>query len=142
MFLTPITLFYASLLSFVYVTLLLLVVRLRHQYKIAYGDGDNAPLRSRIRAHANFAEYVPMLLIFLLLGELNGLPASAIHGFGSTIVGARMAHAYGHIIGEHTKPPSYKGRFYGTLVTLLLYFTACLSALALAMVSFFADKSL
>ena len=47
------------------------VVQTRTSAKVAIGDGGDAILLSRIRAHANFAEYVPMLLLLMLAIELS-----------------------------------------------------------------------
>jgi uncharacterized membrane protein YecN with MAPEG domain len=34
---------------------------LRRKFRAAFGDGGNSELRSAIRAHSHFAEYVPSL---------------------------------------------------------------------------------
>ena len=46
------------------------VSQLRIRDKVAIGDGGNARIAARMRAHANFVEYVPTFLILLGLVEL------------------------------------------------------------------------
>ena len=117
----PVTLFYAAILGAFYMLLLLLVIKLRHQHKLGHGDGGHSVLRARVRAHANFAEYTPLLLLFLLLVELNQAKGFISHGFGISILISRAVHAYGMIILENKEKPSYKGRVFGTVITVWLH---------------------
>jgi uncharacterized membrane protein YecN with MAPEG domain len=90
------TLVSAGLCGLVFLWLSVRVVRVRLSAKVSLGDGGDALLLSRIRAHANFAEYVPMLLVLMLAIELSlkatpttlWLPALAL-----PLV--RLAHAVG-----------------------------------------------
>ena len=128
---TPITLLYAGLLALFYVVLVKQVVRKRHEHRVARDDGGQDDLAGRIRAHANFAEYVPFLLLFLLLAELNHLPSVFLHIFGISLVGARLYHAYGLIIAEMATPKTYRPRFLATFITVtLLVFCGVLSLIA------------
>ena len=117
---TPITLFYAGLLALLYVMLVKQVVRKRHEHRVARYDGGQDDLAGRIRAHANFAEYVPFLLLFLLLAELNAMPSVFLHVFGISLVSARLCHAYGLIIAEMATPKTYRLRFWATFITVTL----------------------
>ena len=50
----------------------------RVKFKIDDGDGGNEEMRQRIRAQANFVEYVPIALILLMLvGALTVLGRGA-----------------------------------------------------------------
>ena len=60
---------YLGVLGLLYAFLGLRVARMRRGEKIGFGDGDNWYLRSAIRAHANFAEYVPIIVIMNALLE-------------------------------------------------------------------------
>jgi uncharacterized protein len=93
--LTPITAVYAALLALMYAGLALRVVRLRMQLQLPLGDAGNSRLRRAVRVHANFAEYVPLLLMLLLLLELNGAPRVGLHGFGLLLLLSRVLHAVG-----------------------------------------------
>src|ERR1039457_3828590 len=55
-----ITAAYTAVLAVLYAALGLQVVHLRRGNQAGFGDGGNADLRSAIRAHAHFAEYVPI----------------------------------------------------------------------------------
>jgi uncharacterized membrane protein YecN with MAPEG domain len=59
-----ITPLYAGLLALLYLVLSYRIVVLRRN-KVSLGDGGNPILQRRIRAHGNFSEYVPMILIML-----------------------------------------------------------------------------
>ena len=90
-----VTLLTAGLLGLIYLVLSVRVVRVRTSAKISLGDGGDQTLLSRIRAHANFAEYVPFLLILLALVEYITGTNSLVKGLGALIVVARIAHAIG-----------------------------------------------
>src|SRR3954468_5163594 len=67
MIVTP---FYAGLLALLF---LLLSVRVsqRRQTGITLGDGGDARLLRVIRGHANFAEYVPIILVMMVMLEID-----------------------------------------------------------------------
>ena len=64
-----VTLIAAGLLGFLLFFLGAYVVAGRVKFKIDNGDGGSAAMRQRIRAQANFVEYVPLALILLLLAD-------------------------------------------------------------------------
>lgn len=73
----PITTGYAALLALLLLALSMRVVDGRRRFGVNLGDGGNAAMQRRIRAHANFIEYVPLLLILLALLEAAALPCSS-----------------------------------------------------------------
>lgn len=90
----PITTFYAGLLGLLMLTLALLVVRQRGAQKISLGEGDpNGPLQRAVRAHANAAEYVPIVLILIAVNEASGTPGWVLHILGIAFLIARVSHA-------------------------------------------------
>ncbi|KAK9836281.1 hypothetical protein WJX81_001826 [Elliptochloris bilobata] len=94
---TKITAFFAALLGFLYVALSLAVVRVRRSARIPVGEGVpvNTLLRKRIRAHANFGEYVPLALVLLALVEGNkAAPAPLIGALGTLLLLARISHGW------------------------------------------------
>ena len=110
-----ITLLYAGLLALIFFALSYRVVQARSS-GISLGDGGDLLLLRRIRAHGNFAEYVPLLLLMIALLEFEGLPDYAIHGLGLALVLARSLHGYALAFTE-----SFQfGRFWGTALTFLL----------------------
>lgn len=90
----PVTLLYAGLLSLVFLVLSARVVLMRGAAGTSLGDGGNPVLLRRIRAHANFAEYVPLLLLMIGFLEFSRLPAAVLHGLGATLLVARVLHGY------------------------------------------------
>src|ERR1700680_1537548 len=69
---------YLAVLALLYATLSIEVVRLRRKNLAGFGDADNAQLRSAIRAHAHFAEYVPIIALMVMALEISGLPETSI----------------------------------------------------------------
>ena len=65
-----ITGFYLAILALLYLVLGLQVSRLRLGHRVVFGDGDNIELRSAIRAHGNFAEYVPIIVLLVAMLEM------------------------------------------------------------------------
>jgi hypothetical protein len=59
------------------------------------GDGGNEVLLRRMRAHANFAENMPIFLILLGFVELAVGRSLWLWGAGIVFVLARIAHAFG-----------------------------------------------
>jgi uncharacterized membrane protein YecN with MAPEG domain len=121
----PITLATAGALGLLYLTLTVRVVRGRWKHRVSLGDGGNAAMQRLIRAHANFGEYVPMLLILMALLEASGASRSVLAGAGIALVVGRIAHA----IGIETPKAPNPYRFVGGLVTFGLLLLGSLWAL-------------
>ncbi|HVR82635.1 MAG TPA: MAPEG family protein [Luteimonas sp.] len=125
-----ITLLFASLHALLLLALIVPISRHRHQHKIGLGDGGDVVLARKIRAHANFIEFVPIALLLLALLELGGLPAAWLWGFGALLLLARVMHAVG--LSRHA---GYSlGRFWGTALTMLVLLAMALAGLWLALV--------
>jgi len=90
-----ITALFTGILGLLFFLLSIRTILMRGAARIAIGDGDHEELHRRIRVHANFAEYVPLLLIVLLLLENSGLPEGYVYLCGSAVVVGRLSHAYG-----------------------------------------------
>jgi len=94
--------FYLALLALLYVVLGLQVSRLRRGHRVVFGDGDNIKLRSAIRAHGNFAEYVPIIVLLVAMLEMSGTPAMQIHLLMGALLVARLLHPLGMYVGPRT----------------------------------------
>lgn len=92
------TLLTAGILALVYFVLSFRVVQVRRSEGILFGDAGHQPLLSRMRAHANFAEYVPLLLILLGLVEYITGRSPLLTGLAALVVAARVLHAIGMAI--------------------------------------------
>ena len=86
---------YAGISGLFMVWLALQTIKARRTSKIKLGDNGNFELQSAIRAHGNFAEYMPTTIILMFLLEYNGAPALMIHLIGITFLAGRWIHAQG-----------------------------------------------
>ncbi len=118
---TPLTIFYASLYVLFNMVLLAMVIKNRRAQQVSLGTGENNDLQSAIRAHGNFIENIPFLLILLFLAELNGMPPYLLHGLGVAILLGRIAHAYSVHVAEKQRPPIFAWRVRGMMLTFGSY---------------------
>ncbi|NBX66824.1 MAG: glutathione metabolism protein [Proteobacteria bacterium] len=86
--------FYAGILAIFYIYLAVRVIKVRRRTKTKLGDGGNEDLMNAIRAHGNFAEYVPFALLLMAILNQQGLAPAFIHVMGSALVLGRIIHAY------------------------------------------------
>lgn len=86
---------YAALLALLFVALTLRTIRLRRRYGVALGDGAHPALLRAMRAHANFAEYVPLALVLFYFAEIGGAPQALAHLLGGSLLIGRSLHAWG-----------------------------------------------
>ena len=114
-----VTSLYAGCLALLYLGISAWVIRVRVQQNVLSGDKGNPVMANAMRVHANFAEYVPLALILILLAEMQGAPALALHGLGATLLLSRVMHAAGKASQPH-KPPLRGGGALLTFGVLLL----------------------
>ena len=88
-----ITALYASLCGLWLVKLSLKVIKLRRQHKVMLGDGGHADLEAAIRTQGNATEYMPIILILMILLEWAGASWWLIHLAGLTLIIGRLVHA-------------------------------------------------
>lgn len=114
-----ISMFYAGLLVLLYLGLSLQVVRLRRTLQVGIGTGGNEVLDRAVRAHANFAEYVPLALLLLVLVEAGtAAPGWLVHLLGAALLVGRIMHG---LIGLNRSAGYSAGRFWGTCLTWLVF---------------------
>ncbi len=127
---TPsVTGFYLGLLALIYAALALEVARLRRGNRALFGDGENVRLRSAIRAHANFIEYVPIIALLVAMLEMTGNSATKVHVLMGALLVARLLHP----LGMHSKPGTWQfsaGRVGGIMITIGVLVAAAFSALS------------
>ena len=90
----PVTSITASILAIWFIILSARVIRYRGTAKVTLGDGGNEPLTRRIRAQANFSEYVPVALILLFIAEAQGYQTWALSVIAGLLVFGRLIHGY------------------------------------------------
>jgi uncharacterized membrane protein YecN with MAPEG domain len=120
---------YAGLLALLFLALSMRAIAARRQARLALGTGDNPALLRAIRVHGNFAEYVPLALLLMLLLEFQGVPTLFLHALGLALLLARLVHA----LGVARANENFRYRVAGMGLTLTMIGLAALGNLALAL---------
>ena len=110
----PITLTIAAGAALVNIWLMIRCGQARTKGKVSIGDGGDDFLIRRMRAHANFIESTPFVLILIAALELSGHGGNWLWYVGIVFIFGRLAHGLGMGGG-----PLEKGRMVGTLITML-----------------------
>jgi uncharacterized protein len=116
---------YLAVLALLYAALCLRVVRLRRKNSVGFGDGGISELRIAIRAHAHFAEYVPITALMVAMLEMSGLPSWRVHLLMAALLVARVLHP----LGMYATPPTRRffiGRVGGMVLTILVMMASAL----------------
>jgi uncharacterized protein len=103
------------------------VSRMRVAHKVSIGDGGNAPLTTRMRAHSNFVEYTPFFLILLAGIELAQGSPLWLWLAGALFIVARILHAFGM-----DRPAPNRLRMIGMILTALILVVLALYAIVIA----------
>ncbi len=120
---------YAGLLGLMFLALSIRVIGGRRLARVGLGDGGDLGLQRRMRAQANFAEYVPIVLLLMLLAELQGVSAWILHGVGACLVFGRIAHA----VSISRDPEPSGGRVVGMALTFTALGLSSVACLAVAL---------
>ncbi len=110
----PITLTMAAGAALVNVWLMMRCGKARGSAKVSIGDGGDDFLIRRMRAHANFVESTPFVLILIAAIEATQGSAIWLWYVGVAFIFGRLAHGLGMDGGTFEK-----GRMVGTLITML-----------------------
>lgn len=125
--LLPITLTLAAACAFLNLWLASRCVRMRLGKQVLHGDGGHALLAKRMRAHGNFVEYTPIILILTALVELAVGPSLWLWSVGLVYVLARIAHGFG--MDADRRNPWRAG---GAMLTWLIMLALAVAALFIA----------
>jgi len=114
----PISLTYASIFTLFAMVLSFRAGGFRGKtgISILFGSPTNMELAERVRAHQNFLEYVPMIVIVMAAIEANGGSSMFLYVVGDLLILARISHA----VGLKHENMAHKGRFIGAFGTLLI----------------------
>lgn len=89
----PITMLFIGLFAVAQVPLTVMVGYHRLKTDIHFQDGGDITLLRRMRAHGNFTETVPIVLLAMAACELSGGPAWLLWLGGASLMIGRAVHA-------------------------------------------------
>lgn len=114
---TPI---YAAILGPIFVILSIRTLLMRRKLKVVIGNGDQPTLTRAVRAHANFAEYVPISLLLISFLEIRTRTNLLIHTLCIALVIGRIVHA----IGVSQIKEDFRYRIAGMMITFTVIVAA------------------
>lgn len=124
----PVTMVFAGVAAILNIWLAIRVGQARQKESISVGDGGNEFVIRRMRAHANYVEFTPFVLILIAVVELahsgTGTP-SWLWIVASVYFLGRIGHGLGMDGGTWAK-----GRSIGTITTMLTLLGLGLYAIA------------
>jgi uncharacterized membrane protein YecN with MAPEG domain len=91
----PVTIFITAIFAIMLTVLSLIVSFRRAKLNVISGDGDDATLRRRIRAHGNFAENAPLCILLVLAIEAILATSGIIWIVAAILIASRLLHAIG-----------------------------------------------
>lgn len=112
--LLPVTLSSAAAAAILAIWLMLRVGQVRTSEKVSVGDGGNERVIRRMRAHANFVESAPFVVLLVAVIELAGKGQPWLAYVSGAYFIGRILHGFGMEGGSLGW-----ARMIGTLVTLL-----------------------
>lgn len=89
------------------------------QNQLQPGDVGDAVLTRAIRAHANFAEHAPIVLLLLLVLAAVGVEPLWLHVYGATFTIGRVIGALGMMRDKHPNALRFTGNAITGLALLL-----------------------
>jgi uncharacterized protein len=85
----------AAALTAVFAVVSVRMIAFRRADRAAFGDGWDADLQRRVRAQGSSAEYAPLGIVLLLMGQLQRGQVLLLHGLGLALLAGRLCHGYG-----------------------------------------------
>ncbi|BAQ44580.1 MULTISPECIES: MAPEG family protein [Methylobacterium] len=119
---------YAAVLALLFAGLSIWVMARRLSANVLHGDGGDAVLLHRARSQANFAEYVPLILIVVGLLEAHGGSRGLVHGLLAVLLVGRVLHPFG-MTAPANSPRQYACRGGGILATFAVLIVSALALL-------------
>jgi len=117
-----VTLVFVAIFALMQAPMTIAVGLRRLKTNIMFLDGGDQVLTRRVRAHGNFTETVPIVLLAMGAAELSGAPHLLLWIAGGAFVAGRLLH-YGTVVTSGDGI----GRAVGMILTLvpLLLFAGC-----------------
>jgi uncharacterized protein len=110
----PVTLTIAAGAALVNIWMMIRCGQARTKESVSIGDGGSEFVIRRMRAHANFVESAPFVLILIAALEATSGTNNWLWGLGIAYIIGRLAHGLG-MDGRSLG----KGRMVGTLITMI-----------------------
>ena len=92
----------ASVLGLIYAVLSGWVIGGRLSFGVLQGDGGQEAMLRRMRIHANFGEYVPLILLLDGLLEAGGSSGTLVGVLLVVLVVARLMHPFGMLAAPNS----------------------------------------
>lgn len=128
MFVLPVTLTAVAAAAIINVWLMIRVGQVRNTQKVFVGDGGSEPVVRRMRAHSNFVENTPFVLLLIAAIEISGRGQPWLAYVAGVYMLARVAHGVGMDGGSLGK-----GRMIGTIVSMLTLIGLAVAAVLVVM---------
>lgn len=114
------TTLYALPLLLIWIVLWIRVTSIRSAIGCSIGDAGDMTLLQKIRQHGNFIEWVPLVLVLMILAEAQGTDALWLHVAGVLLLIGRLAHPFGLKVDNAGHPLRYVGNGTNILAVLVL----------------------
>lgn len=115
-----ITTLYALPLIVLFFPLWIAVSSVRAKLNCSIGDNGDKNLLLVIRRHGNFIEWVPFVLVLMMLAEAQGAGSTWLHAAGTLLVIGRLAHPFGLKADNAAHPLRYVGNGTNMLAVAIL----------------------
>jgi uncharacterized protein len=115
-----ITTLYALPLIVIWFILWIAVTSSRPGFNTSIGDGGKPELLLKMRRHGNFIEWVPFILILMILAEAQGTGPLWMHAAGALLLLGRIAHPFGLKIDNANHPLRIVGNSTNILAVLVM----------------------
>ncbi|TGD94607.1 MAPEG family protein [Methylobacterium nonmethylotrophicum] len=119
---------YGAVLALLFAGLSAWVMARRLSANVLHGDGGDAVLLHRARSQANFAEYVPLILLLVGLLEAQGASRVLVHGLLVVLLVGRVLHPFG-MTAPANSARQFACRGGGILATFAVLVVAALALL-------------
>lgn len=124
----PITLSSLAAAALLALWLMMRVIAIRNSDGVSIGDGGNEILTRRMRAHSNFAESAPLVLLLIAAIEIAGQGEIWLAWVSAIYFLSRIAHAWGMDGGAFRR-----GRTVATLISMLTLLGLAICAVLIGM---------
>jgi uncharacterized protein len=132
-----ITALYMGLAALLLIAFSVQVIRCRVKHRVVLLDGGVDVVARHCRAHANFTEYAPMVLLLITISEMNGASSLLLNAMGVAFLIGRISHFYSLTVREVAAAKQGKMdlrfRQFGMMLTFTTLGVGAINALLIAL---------